>query len=39
MTAANENTKAVAALAQAVVTQISDFRAKHPALASLTGRK
>jgi uncharacterized protein len=36
MTAANENTKSVAALAQAVITHIGDFRAKHAALASLT---
>jgi TRAP-type uncharacterized transport system substrate-binding protein len=36
MTSANENTKAVAAFAQATVAQISDLRAKHPALANLT---
>jgi uncharacterized protein len=39
MTAANENAKSVAALAQAVITHISDFRAKHPALASLTAEE
>src|SRR5215831_6063207 len=36
MTSANETTKVVAAFAQAMVAQISDFRTKHPALASLT---
>jgi uncharacterized protein len=39
MTAANENTKSVAALAQAVIARMSDFRAKHPALAGLTVEK
>jgi len=36
MTSANENTKAVAAFAQATIAQISDLRTKHPALASLS---
>jgi len=36
MTSANENTEAVAAFAQATITQISELRTKHPALASLS---
>jgi len=36
MTSANENTKAVAAFAQAAIAQISDLRTKHPRLAGLT---
>jgi uncharacterized protein len=36
MTSANENAKAVAAFAQAAVSQVSELRAKHPALANLT---
>jgi TRAP transporter TAXI family solute receptor len=36
MTSANEDTKAVAAFAQATIAQISDLRTKHPALAGLT---
>jgi uncharacterized protein len=36
MTWASENAKAVAAFAQAVISQIGDLRTKHPALANLT---
>jgi uncharacterized protein len=36
MTSANENTKAVAAFAQAIIGQIDDLRKRHPALAGLT---
>jgi TRAP transporter TAXI family solute receptor len=36
MTSANEDTKAVAAFAQAIIARISDLRTKHPALAGLT---
>jgi uncharacterized protein len=36
MTSANENSKAVAAFAQAIVAQINDLKTRHPALASLT---
>ena len=39
MTSANETTKVVAAFAQAMVAQISDFRTKQPALASLTAEQ
>jgi TRAP transporter TAXI family solute receptor len=36
MTSASENTKAVAAFAQAIIAQIGDLRTKHPALANVT---
>ena len=36
MTSANENTKAVAAFAQAAIAQLGDLRTRHPALANLT---
>jgi TRAP transporter TAXI family solute receptor len=36
MTSESENAKAVAALAQATIAQISDLRTKHPAIANLT---
>jgi TRAP transporter TAXI family solute receptor len=35
MTSANENPKAVTAFAQTILAKISDFRGKHPVLASL----
>ena len=36
LTSANENTKAVAAFARAIIAQIGDLKKRHPALASRT---